>query len=51
MKAKLESNDDLPLGTILNIPVCIIVVNSVFQIDNNNYPQVLLYECLYEYKK
>ena len=51
MKAKLESNDDLPLGKILNIPVCIIVVNSVFQIDNNNYPQVLLYECLYEYKK
>ena len=26
MKARFESNDDLPLGKILNIPVCIIVV-------------------------
>ena len=51
MKAKLESNDDLPLGKILNIPVCIIVVNSVFQRDNKYYPQVLLYESLYEYKQ
>ena len=30
IKAKFESNDDLPLGKILNIPVCIIVVKSVF---------------------
>ena len=51
MKARFESNDDLPLGKILNIPVCIIVVNSVFQRDNNYYPQVLLCECLYEYEK
>ena len=48
MKARFESYDDLPLGKILNIPVCIIVVKSVFQRDNNYYPQVLLYECLYE---
>ena len=47
MKATFESNDDLPLGKILNIPVCIIVVKSVFQRDNNCYQQVLLYECLY----
>ena len=49
MKARFESNDDLPLGKILNIPVCIIAVKSVFQRDNNFYPQVLLYECLYKY--
>ena len=48
IKARFESNDDLPLGKILNIPVCIIVVKSVFQRDNNYYPQVLLYEYLYE---
>ena len=48
IKARFESIDDLPLGKILNIPVCIIVVRSVFQRDNNYYPQVLLYECLYE---
>ena len=51
MKARFESNDDLLLNKILNIPVCIIIVNSIFQEDNNYYPQVLLYECLYEYEK
>ena len=34
MKIILESNDDLPLGKILSIPVCVIVVRSVFQEDN-----------------
>ena len=47
IKARFESNDDLPLGKILNIPVCVIVVESVFRRDNNYHPQVLLYECLY----
>ena len=51
IKATSESNDDLPLGKILNIPVCIIVVKIIFQRDNNYYPQVLLYECLYEYEE
>ena len=49
MKAKFELNDDLPLSKIVSIPVCIIVVRSVFHKDNNYYPQVLLYECLYKY--
>ena len=49
MKARFESNNDLPLGKILNIPVCIIIVKSVFQKDNNYYPKVLLYECLYKH--
>ena len=47
IKTRFESNDDLPLGKILNIPVCVIVVESVFRRDNNYHPQVLLYECLY----
>ena len=51
MKIKFESNDDLPLGKILNIPVCIIIVRSVFEEDGKYYPQVLLHECLYEYEK
>ena len=50
IKARFESNDGLPLGKILNIPVCIKVVNSVFQRDSNCYPHFLLYECLYEYE-
>ena len=31
MKIKFESDDNLFLGKILNIPVCIIIVKSVFQ--------------------
>ena len=50
MKIKFESDDDLPLGKILNIPVCAIIVNSVFQESNNYYPQVFLHEYFYEYK-
>ena len=38
MKIKFESNDDLPLGKILSIPVCVIVAGSVFQKNNNYYP-------------
>ena len=51
MKIKFESNDDLPLGKILNILVCIIIVRSVFKKDGKYYPQVLLHECLHEYEK
>ena len=49
MKIKFESNDDLPLGKILNILVCVIVVRYFFQEHNNYYPQVYLHECLHEY--
>ena len=38
MKIRFESVDDLPLGEILSIFGCIIVVGSVFQEDNNYYP-------------
>ena len=45
MKIRFESDDDLTLGKILNIPVCIIAVGSGFQENNNYYPQVYLHEC------
>ena len=51
MKIKFESNDDLPLGKILNIPVCTIIVRSVFKEDGKYYPQVLLHECSCDMKK
>ena len=50
MKIRFESDDDLPLSKTLSTPVCIIVVRSVFQEDNNYYPQVYLHECLYDYE-
>ena len=50
MKIKFESDDELPLSKILSIPVCITTVGSVFQENNNYYPQVYLHECLYEFE-
>ena len=50
MKIKFESGDNLPLGKILNIPVCIIIAKSAFQENNNYYPQFFLHECFYEYE-
>ena len=49
MKIKFQSDDDIPLGKILSIPVCIIAVRSVFKRDNNYYRQSHLHECLYEF--
>ena len=51
MKTKFESNDGLPLGKILNIPMCVIIVRSILEENNKCYPQVLLHECFYEYEK
>ena len=51
MKIKVESNDDLPLGKILNIAVCVIIVRGIFEKDSKYYPQVLLHEFFYEYEE
>ena len=50
MKIKFESDDDLPFGKILNIPVCVIIVKSVFQENDRSYLQFFLKECFYEYE-
>ena len=50
MKIKSGSDDELSLGKILNIPVCVIIVRSVFHKSDNNYLQVFLHECFYEYE-
>ena len=42
-KIKFESDDDLSLGKLLNILVCVIIVRSVFQENNNYYPQDFLH--------
>ena len=49
-KIKFESNYDLPLGEIINIPVCVIVARSVFQENGKYYPQIYLKYCFYEYE-
>ena len=50
MKIRFESNDDLPSGEVINIPVCVIISKSVFQENDIYYPQVLLKDCFYEYE-
>ena len=51
MKIKFESDDDLPVSKIINIPVCVIIIRGVFEKDSKYYPQVLLHECFYEYEE
>ena len=46
MKIKFESDDDLPLGKVLNIPICVITAKSVFQENDKYYPQVHLKDLL-----
>ena len=48
LKVKFKTNDDLPFGEVINIPVCVIVINSIFQENNEYYPQISLYDCFYE---
>ena len=51
IKIKFESDDDLPLGKILNSPVCvIIIIKSVFKKSNKYYLQVFLHGCFYEHE-
>ena len=45
MKIKFESNEDLPISKMINIPVCVIIIRSIFEEDSKYYPQILLYNC------
>ena len=45
MKIRFKSDDDLPLGKILNIHVCLIIAKSVFQENDKYYLQIHLKDC------
>ena len=51
MKIRFKTNDNLPLDKIINIPVCVVIVSSIFKEDNEHYPQVLLHDFFYEYEE
>ena len=51
MKVIFVLDDDLPLGKIINIPVCVIIIRDVFEEDSKYYPQVLLHDCFYEHEE
>ena len=50
MRIKFKTSDDLPYNKMINIPVCVLIVSSVFKENNNYYPQILLHDCFYEYE-
>ena len=50
MKTRFKTNDDLPLKKIINKPVCVIIVSSIFEKYNQYHPEVLLHDCFYEYE-
>ena len=51
MKIRFKTNDNIPLSKIINIPVCAVIVSSIFKEDNEYHPQVLLRHCFYEYEE
>ena len=50
MDIKFNTDDDLPLSKIINIPVYVIVVKSVIKEDNRYYPKCFLHGFCYEYE-
>ena len=48
MKIKFNSDDNLPLNKIIELPIMAIVVRAVFLENNKYYPQIFLGESLYK---
>ena len=50
MKTKFDSDDELPINKLIEIPTTIIVVRAVFHESNKYYPQVFLHEFYIKYE-
>ena len=48
MRIKFNSDNDLPVNEMIEIPSMIFIVRAVFHENNKYYPQVFLDECLYK---
>ena len=48
MRFKFKTNDSLPYNQKIDVAVCVISINSVFQKNNWYYPQTNLQGCFYE---
>ena len=48
MSFKFKTNDDLPYNRKINVKVCVISINSVFEEGNWYYRQIELQDCFYE---
>ena len=45
MKIRFESDDDLPVSKIINIPLRVMIIRDVFKEDSKYYSKVLLHDC------
>ena len=48
MKIKFDSDDNLPLNTVLKFRVLTIVIRCISEKDDKCYPQIFLDDSLYE---
>ena len=48
MKIKFNSDDQLSLNKMIEIPRMIIAVRAAFHENNKYYPKIFLDECLYK---
>ena len=48
MKIKFDSDDDLPLNTVLKFHILAINIRNVLEKDGKYYPQIFLDGSLYE---
>ena len=48
MKIKFDSDDNLPLKTVLKFSILTIVIRNVLEKDGKYYPQIFLDNSLYE---
>ena len=49
VKIKFESDAKAPLSKIINIPMFIIILESVFKINGMFYSKIYLHSCYLEY--
>ena len=48
MKIKFDSDDNLPLNTVLKFRILTIVIRCIFEKHDQYYPEIFLDDSLYE---
>ena len=48
IKIKFNSDDDIPLNKVLNVPTIPVIIRNIFEKDGKYYLQFFLDECLHE---
>ena len=48
MKTNFKSDDKVPINEILNIPVCVLIIKSLFKRNGKYYPQIYLDNCYFK---